>query len=59
MSRWVLKAVILLCLSAVTTLSAFAQVGAAQFQGRVTDPQKGVVAGARILIANQATETDR
>ena len=58
MNRRAMNVIIVLCLSAVTTLSAFAQVGTAQFQGRVTDPQKGVVAKAQVLITNQATGAD-
>lgn len=39
-------------------LSAFAQ-GNAQFQGRVTDPEEAVVAGAEVQIVNQATGVER
>jgi len=58
MNRAAMKAILVLCLSALTTRSACAQVGTAQFQGRVTDPQKGVVAKAQVLIANHATGTN-
>jgi hypothetical protein len=54
MNRHFIRSSLFLLLSLGSALSASAQ-GTAQFQGRVTDPQERVVAGAEVRIVNQAT----
>ncbi|CAN5764278.1 hypothetical protein BH24ACI1_BH24ACI1_03260 [soil metagenome] len=40
-------------------ISVVAQVDTASVTGQITDPQGAVIAGARVLITNQATRTVR
>jgi hypothetical protein len=59
MNHSVRNAIFVFFLCFGVALSAFGQASTAQFQGRVTDAQQGVVADAEISIVNQGTGAEQ